>query len=139
MKGIRKILVTVNGSLDTVRKGIGLAEEEKTWLTVLKVLPPYEGDLHLTGVKNLRDLLSGGGQSIAAEVKQLAKEERTLIKTRLETGKIDEKILEVAREEKCDLIIMGRQKSDFLKRLLGINIVEKVVSQAPCPVYVVGA
>ncbi len=139
MKGIRKILVTVNGSLDTVREGIKLAEDEKTWLTVLKVLPPYEGDLNLTGVKNIRDVINAGDKTMHESIKKLAEEERTLIKTRLETGKIDQKIVEVAKEERCDLIIMGGQKVGFLKRLLGLNIVEKVISQAPCPVFVVGA
>ena len=139
MKGIRKILVAVNGSLDSVREGIRLAEEEKTWLTVLKVLPPYEGDLNLTGVKNIRDVLNADGKTLQDSLKKLAEEERTLIKTRLETGKIDQKIVEVAKEERCDLIIMGGQKVGFLKRLLGLNIVEKVISQAPCPVFVVGA
>jgi len=139
MKGIRKILVAVNGSLDSVREGIRLAEEEKTWLTVLKVLPPYEGDLNLTGVKNIRDVINADGKTLQDSLKKLAEEERTLIKTRLETGKIDQKIVEVAKEERCDLIIMGGQKVGFLKRLLGLNIVEKVISQAPCPVFVVGA
>ena len=130
MKGIRKILVAVNGSLDSVREGIRL---------VLKVLPPYEGDLNLTGVKNIRDVINADGKTLQDSLKKLAEEERTLIKTRLETGKIDQKIVEVAKEERCDLIIMGGQKVGFLKRLLGLNIVEKVISQAPCPVFVVGA
>jgi len=139
MRGIRKILVAVNNSLDGVREGIKLAEDEKTWLTVLKVLPSYEGDLDLTGIKNIKDVINVSGNSVAAEIKQLAATERTLIKTRLETGEIDKKIVEVAQEERCDLIIMGARKTGFFERLFGANIVEKVINQAPCPVFVVGA
>ncbi len=139
MKGIRKILVAVNGSLDLVREGIKLAEQEKTWLTVLKVLPPYEGDLNLTGIKNINEVLNVCGDKVSGDVKKLADEERTLIKTRIETGKIDEKIVDVAREERCDLIIMGNQRCGFFKRLFGANIVDKVIAQAPCPIFVVGS
>lgn len=139
MKGIRKILVTVNNSLDNLRQGVKLAEEEKSWLTVLKVLAPYEGELNLTGIKNLNEVFEGDAGQMTREIKQLAQEERTLIKSRFDSGKIDQTIVKVAREERCDLIIMGAQKSGFLHRLLGGNIVEQVIAQAPCPVFVVGA
>jgi hypothetical protein len=42
MKGYRKVLIAVNGSLDVLKQGIKLAQDEKTWVTVLKVVPPYE-------------------------------------------------------------------------------------------------
>lgn len=43
MKGYRKILIAVNGSKDVLLKGLKLAGDEKCWVTVVKVLPPYEG------------------------------------------------------------------------------------------------
>jgi len=137
MKGIRKILVAVNGSLDLLREGIRLAEDEKTWITVLKVLPPYEGDLHLTGIRNIKDVMQLGGNGFAKEVQQIADETRSLIKTRLEQGKIDEKIIDVAHEERCDLIIMGKKRGGKVKNFFGGNIVEKVIAGSPCPVLYV--
>jgi len=139
MKGTRKILVALDNSLHLVSEGIRLAGEEKSWLTVLKVLPPYEGELHLTGIKNIRDLIDGERERIDREVKAVARSERAMVKTRIEPGEIDRKIVEVAREENCDLIVMGRQKTGFWQRLTGRNIVEKVIGRADCPVYVVGA
>ncbi len=139
MKGTRKILVALDASLHLVHEGIRLAGEEKSWLTVLKVLPPYEGELHLTGIKNIRDVIDGESEQLSQEVKNIARSERTLIKTRIEQGEIDRKIVEVAREERCDLIVMGRQKVGFWQRITGRNIVEKVIGLAHCPVYVVGA
>lgn len=138
MKGVRKILVAVNHSLDGVREGIRLTGEEKAWLTVLKVFPSYEGELHLTGIKNIREVLEGEQYQTVAAVSALARQERTLVKTRIAHGEIADSIVAVAREERCDLIIMGAQKSNFWLRLLGRNIVEQVVSAAPCPVFVVG-
>lgn len=139
MRGYRKVLVAVNANMGTVEKGIEMARDEKTWVTVLKVIPPYEGDLNLTGIKNIEDALGSGGEKYAEEIRKLAFDTGALIKTRIEEGEIDEKIVEVAKQERCDVIIMGSQKRSFIKRLFGMNIVEKVISRAPCPVLVVDA
>jgi nucleotide-binding universal stress UspA family protein len=139
MKNVKKVLVAVNGSMGLVNEGIRLARDEKSWVTVLKVVPPNEGDMNLIGVTNIADVLDSGAGRAAAAIKGLAASEGALIKTRVEEGEIDKKIVEVAEEERCDLIIMGAQKRGFLKRIFGLNIVEKVISQAPCPVLVLDA
>lgn len=139
MKGYRKILIAVNGSREVLKDGLKIAGDEECWVTVLKVIPPYEGDLHLTGIKNIEDALNSNAGKEISEIKEIAESERTLIKTRVEEGKVDEKIVEVAESEDCDLIIMGSNKTNWLKKIFGKNIVEKVINQAPCPVLVVGA
>ncbi len=141
MKGCRKVLIAVNGSLEILKEGIKLADDEKSWITVLKVIPPFEGDLDLTGVKSIGDVLDSGARRIAADVRRLADEERAPVKTRIEEGEIHEKIVEVAKEERCDLIVLGarRRKGGVLGRLLGDHVIEKVIERAHCPVFVVGA
>jgi nucleotide-binding universal stress UspA family protein len=139
MRGYRKVLIAMNGSKEVLKQGIKLAQDEKTWVTVVKVVQPYEGDLNLTGIKNLGDVLDDGGAKALAEAKELAEAEGALIKTRLESGDVPDRIVEVAAEEKCDLIIMGsKKKKGILSRLFGDHIVEKVIDRAPCPVFVVG-
>jgi nucleotide-binding universal stress UspA family protein len=61
------------------------------------------------------------------------------VKTRLEEGRVCEKIVEVAEDERCDLIIMGSERKSWFSRIFSENIVEKVIDLAPCPVLVVGA
>ncbi len=141
MKGCRKLLIAVNGSLDVLKQGLEISDDEKTWITVLKVIPPFEGDLNLTGVKSISDVLDGGGRLLTAEVRTVAEAERTPIKTRIEQGEVHRKIVEVAEEERCDLIILGakKNKGGVLGRLLGDRVIEKVIDQAPCPVFVVEA
>jgi nucleotide-binding universal stress UspA family protein len=139
MKGYRKILIAVKGSKEVLRNGLNLARDEKCWVTVVKVVPPNEGDLNLTGIKNIGDVLTNGADRHAREIHEVAGAEKALIKTRIEEGEVDEKIVEVAEDERCDLIIMGANKTNFLKKLFGKNVVEKVINQAPCPVLVVGA
>jgi nucleotide-binding universal stress UspA family protein len=138
MKGYRKILIAVNSSKDVLKEGLQLAYDEKCWVTVVKVIPPYEGDLHLTGIKNIEDALNSGVSGAVFEIKDIAKSEGALIKTRVEECEVDKKIVEVAEEENCDVIIMGGNKTNWFKRLFGKNVIEKVINHAPCPVLVVG-
>ena len=141
MKGYKKILIAVNGSKEALLQGLKLAGDEGCWVTVVKVVPPYEGDINLVGIKNIREALDGGGEKAITEIKNIAEAERGLVKTRLEEGDIHTKIVEVAEDEKCDLIIMGKSKSKksrFIK-IFGDRILKKVISQSPCPVLVVEA
>ncbi len=139
MKGYRKVLIAMNGSKEVLKQGIQLARDEKTWITVVKVIEPYEGDLNLTGIKNIGDVLDNGARKTVVEVQNAAEAEGALVKMRLEQGDVPEKIVEVAAEEQCDLIIMGaKKKKGILSRLFGDHVVEKVINQATCPVFVVG-
>ncbi len=139
MKGYRKVLIAVNGSKNVLVQGLQLANDEKCWITVIKVIPPYEGDLNLTGIKNIEDVLDSRGEKAVSELKDLAESEGRYIKARLEEGDIHKKIVEVAKEENCDLIIMGAKKRNGIKKLFGNNVIEKVINQAPCPVFVVNS
>jgi len=140
MKGYRKVLIAINGSLNVLRDGLRLASDEKCWVTVLKVLPPYEGDLNLTGIKNLRDVFDSGREDISGMMREAIRDEKALAKLRVEEGDISGTIERVAREEHCDIIIMGRRKEKgLITRLLGGNVLERVTKNAPCPVLVVDA
>lgn len=139
MKGYRKVLIALNGSTEVLRQGIMLAQDEKSWVTVVKVVQPFDGELNLTGIKNLNDVLDDGGAAAVREINKTAKAEGALVKTRLEQGDVPQRIVEVAAEEKCDLIIMGsKKKKGILSRFFGDHVVEKVIDLAPCPVFVVG-
>jgi len=140
MRGYRKVLIAMNGSTDVVDEGIKMAQDEKTWVTVLKVIPENEGDLNLTGIKNLEDVLDSGAQQALARARRTADAAGALIKTRLEEGSPAERIVEVAAEERCDVIILGaKQQKGWLGRLFGDHVIENVIRQATCPVFVVGA
>ncbi len=137
MKGYKKILIAVNSSREVLLQGLKLAQDEGCWITVIKVVPPYEGDINLIGIRNIKDVLNGGGEKTILEIKDFAKANGGFVKARLEEGKIHKKIVEVAEEEECDLIIMGKSRQKGLKKFLGGNILGKVLSTSPCPVLVV--
>lgn len=52
-------------------------------------------------------------------------------------GPPGEKICEVARIEKCEMIVMGSRGRSDLKGLLLGSVAHRVLQQAPCPVLVV--
>lgn len=139
MKGYRKILIAMDGSRDVLIQGLKLAQDENCWVTVVKVVPANEGDLNLVGIRNIGDVLDNGARKEIAAIGNIAKAEGALVKARIEEGEVPEKIVEVAEDEKCDLIIMGTNRTNWFKRLFGKNVVEKVINRAPCPVLVVGA
>lgn len=137
MKGYRKILIAVNGSLDVLREGLRVARDEGCWVTVVKVIPPNEGELHLTGIKHIKDVFMAGVEKTIDEIEKIAQSERVLIKTKVEEGEISEKIIEVAEKERCDLIIIELPKKKGLKRLFGDSTVRKVIDNSSIPVLVV--
>ena len=139
MRGVRKVLIAVNGSKEVLRQGLQLAGDERCWVTVVKVVPENEGDLDLTGVKDVGDVLASGAGREVAEIRGIADASRAMVKTRVEAGAVHERILEVAEEERCDVIILGQRKRSWLRKLFGDNVVGKVIRGASCPVLVVAA
>ena len=139
MNDCRKVLIAVNGSKDVLVQGLRLLGSEKCSVTVVKVTPPYEGDLSLVGVKDIKNVLDGVSERDVFEIKDIAKSEGISVKVRIEEGEIDKKIVEVAEEENSDLIIMGASSQNSIKKLFLGNVLDDVTRQAPCPVLVVNA
>ena len=139
MSSYRKVLIAVNGSKDVLVEGLKLVKSEKCRVTVVKVNPPYEGDLNLIGVKNISHVLEGGADADAAEIEDVAKSQGFSVKVRIEAGDIDKKIVEAAEEEKCDLIIMGEGGHNIFRKLFFGSLLDEVIHNAPCPVLVVNA
>ncbi len=54
-------------------------------------------------------------------------------------GDPHEVILETAKNENFDLIVMGNRGSSKLKRFFVGSVTQKVISEAPCPVLVINA
>jgi nucleotide-binding universal stress UspA family protein len=139
MNDYRKVLVAVNGSKGVLVQGLKLLGYEKSSVTVVKVTPPYEGDLSLVGVKDIEHVLAGFSERDISEIKDIAKSKGISVKVRIEEGKIDKTIVDVAEEENSDLIIMGASSQNSIKKLFFGNLLDDVTRQAPCPVVVVNA
>ncbi|MHB1185022.1 MAG: universal stress protein [Desulfobulbia bacterium] len=130
MAKYRKILVAYDGS-PSARNALSLASqlarEDKSWIKVLAVVPPYQGDLELIGVSDIKEAIAGPGQEMLAEARNLADREGISILTNLEQGEPYEQIVQVAEEENCDLIIMGRRGKNKMERELMGSVTARVI------------
>ncbi|MGE5807742.1 MAG: universal stress protein, partial [Nitrospirota bacterium] len=108
----KKILVAVDGSessRNALHQAFRLAVDEKCWITVTSVVPPYEGEIEILGVKDIKAALRKPCDDALGEAQRLAEKERALIKTVCEEGEVHERIVDLAEAENCDVIVMGRR------------------------------
>jgi nucleotide-binding universal stress UspA family protein len=140
MARYRKILVAYDGSAsaqNALSLASQLAREDKSWIKVLAVMPSYEGDLELVGISNIREAISGQGQKLLAEAQAIADREDVLILTNLEQGEPYERIIHVAEDENCDLIMLGRRGRNRLERELMGSVTARVIGHTGKDVMVV--
>lgn len=140
MAKYRKILVAYDGSSsaqNALSLASQLAREDKSWIKVLAVVPPYQGDLELVGVSDIKEAITGPGQELLAEAKRIADREGVHILTNLEQGEPYEQIVHVAEEENCDLIIMGRRGKAKMERELMGSVTARVIGHTGKDVLVI--
>ena len=137
----RKILVAIDGSessRNALLQAFRLAVEEKCWITVTSVVPPFTGDLDLTGVKgDVRASLAKPCEEALREAEKLAQEERMLIKTVCEEGETYERIVDLADAENCGIIVMGRRGLKKIDRALMGSVTARVIGHTQRDVLVV--
>jgi nucleotide-binding universal stress UspA family protein len=140
MAKYRKILVAFDNSAsaqNALSIASQLAREYKNWIKVLAIVPSYEGDLELIGVKNIKETIAGPGQELLVKAREIADAEGVHILTDLEQGEPYEQIVHVAAEENCDLIVMGRKGLDHLERGLMGSVTARVIGHTDKNVLVV--
>ncbi len=133
----RKILVPFDGSDSSkgaLLQAFKLAIDEKCWITVTSVVPPYEGEMELVGIKDIRASLRKPCEDALAVAQKMAESERALIKTVCEEGEVYERIVDLADAENCDVIVMGRSRHE--RALVG-SVTARVIGHTQRDVLVV--
>jgi len=140
MELYKKILVAVDGSaasLHALNEAVRLSYWVRGAVRVISVVPPYEGDLRFTGVKNIKALLREPCENILAKIKDAAEEIGAAVEAVCREGEPFEKIIEFAETEGCDLIVTGiKEKHPVYRKLIG-GTTEKVVRSGPKDVLVI--
>jgi len=140
MSRYRKILVAVDSSesgRNALHQAFKLANDEKCWITVTSVVPPYEGEIELVGVSDIRAVLRKPCDEALAEVEKIAKTERMLVKTVCEEGEVHERIVDLADAENCDVIVMGKRGLRRIERALIGSVTARVIGHTQRDVLVV--
>jgi nucleotide-binding universal stress UspA family protein len=136
----RKILVAIDGSESSkhaLRESFKLAADEKCSVTVVSVIPRYEGDIGAMWITNVKEAMEKPCTIALSEAANMAKEERVLIKTVCEEGEIYERIVDIADAEDCDVIVMGRKGMSLLGRTLIGSVTARVIGYSQKDVLVV--
>jgi len=136
----RKILVSLDGSesgRNALIQSFALARDEKCWLTAATVVPGVDGDLELVGLGDVRAAMRKPGEAILSRARALAEAERVPLKTVLEEGEAWERITQLADDERCDLIVMGRRGLRRLERVMMGSVTARVIGHTDRDVLVV--
>jgi nucleotide-binding universal stress UspA family protein len=136
-----RILTAVDGSESSVhalRQTFPLARAERSSIHVISVVPPYEGDLRLTGVRrHVTDMLTEPCKRALDEAQQVARVTGASIRTILENGEPHEKIVETAEALNCNLIVVGVRGRNPAEELLIGSMTERVIGYSDTDVLVV--
>ncbi|MFN3567809.1 MAG: universal stress protein [Caldimicrobium sp.] len=137
----KKILVPVDGSKyseEAVQRAIDFATYFKSSITLLSVVEiPIEFYETFAEISKVVEHIKLEMEEFLRKMKMKFTEKNLEVKSILLEGIIKEKILDVAKEEEADLIIMGSHGKTGLKRLLMGSTTEKVLNLWDKPVLVV--
>jgi len=136
--GTRNILLCYDGSTEARRaleRTAEIAGAVASQVTVVSVAEPIYPTPALADFADPRD--------VQAHRRLLGDAARTLRDHGVHaaivepTGDTTESIVEVARDEHADLIVVGSRHRGLIQRLLSGSVSSKVVADAPCDVLVV--
>jgi nucleotide-binding universal stress UspA family protein len=144
MSNFNNILVPLDFSAqseEALRTGVELARRYAAALTVVTVYEPLawqvpEGTWSMTPEQERR-LLAAYDTKLAEAEKEVRDLGISSVQTKLLQGAIAPEIVEHARANGCDLIVMGTHGRRGVSRALLGSVAERVLRSAPCAVLVV--
>ena len=140
MDKYRKILVAFDGSesgTNALRESLKFAADENCKVTVISVIPPYEGDLSALWTNNIRSSMEKQCSSALSEALKAAHKEGVAIETVCEEGEIYERIVDFAGTENYDLIVMGKKGLSLVERALVGSVTARVIGYSRQDVLVI--
>ncbi len=140
MMDVKKILVPVDfsdNSKQVLESATAVASTFGARLLVVFVVQSfddYSGFFvpHMPVAKFEEELVHGAEGRMASFLEGVAGAE-----SRVLSGDVAEVIVDLAREEKMDMIIMGTHGYKGLEKIMFGSVAEKVVKSAPCPVLTI--
>lgn len=147
---IRKILIAVDGterSINAVEFAVDLATKYDSEICLVHVIPNSkwrycmatdEEDLispHI--IKNTIKEMEEEGERLLSSVLTSVKGAGIEAHAQLDHGYPAKKILQIAKEENFDLIVMGSSGRGTITRLFFGSISDEVIRKAPCPILLV--
>jgi nucleotide-binding universal stress UspA family protein len=136
----KKILVAFDGSesgRNALREILKFAAYEKSLVTVVSVIPRYEGDLSALWTNNINASMKKQCNISLSEALNLAQKEGVTIETVCAEGEIYERIVDLADVENYDLIVMGKKGMSFVERAFVGSVTARVIGYSRQDVLVI--
>lgn len=140
----KKILVPIDFSdfsKNAFKYSLSFAKQHNAAITLVYVMEPvfYPPDLSLGQITlPAVDLdMEGKSREELEKVADLARNEGVSASTIIKMGKPFAEIIDTAREEDSDLIIISTHGHSGMEQILFGSTADKVVRKAPCPVLVI--
>lgn len=136
----RKILAAFDGSesaVNALKQAIKLARDEQCWIKAVTVIPPYAGEIELTGIRDFDSVMTGKAEKTVQAARAIADSEGAAVITGYELGDAHAKICETCESESCDLIMIGRRGKARLERALLGSVTARVIGHSQKDVLVV--
>lgn len=121
-----------------LKRAFRFYKEYNSNITVVYIIPKYQELVEFYITPTIKDKMIREGKKILKEAEELAMKENISIETVLEEGKVGEKIIEISKIKKCDLIVIGPfgLKSALDRKLIG-STTEKILHLSEIPVLIV--
>jgi nucleotide-binding universal stress UspA family protein len=142
----KRILVPIDGSrfsINAARKAVTMAQIMGSKITLLHVVnhsqlfslgPPQSMPIV---TDQMIEGLNSGGERILKDALKALNPMTVEVESQLAWGVPSQVIVEIAREDKYDLIIMGSRGLNAITGLLLGSVSDRVSKLAPCPVMIV--
>jgi nucleotide-binding universal stress UspA family protein len=136
----KSILVPFDGS-DFSKKAIiracQIAKQDNSKVTVIYVIPRYEEMVNFFKTESIRNSLMQEAEKITQSAKEFASLQGTEVSTHISDGYAPDSIVEIAKEQKHDLIVMGSHGYRGVNKAIIGSTTERVIMNATCPILVV--
>ncbi len=136
----KSILVPYDGS-DFSKKAIiracQIAAQDNGKVSVLYVIPRYEEMLNFFKTESIQNSLMQEAEKITASAREFASLQKAVVSAQVSEGHAPDRIVEVAKEQKHDLIVMGSHGYRGVNKAIMGSTTERVILNASCPILVV--
>jgi len=122
---------------NALREILKFAAYEKSLVTVVSVIPRYEGDLSALWTNNITASMKKQCNISLSEALNLAQKEGVTIETVCAEGEIYERIVDLADVENYDLIVMGKKGMSFVERAFVGSVTARVIGYSRQDVLVI--
>jgi nucleotide-binding universal stress UspA family protein len=136
----RKVLIAIDGSktsMHALREFIRFSKTEKLSITVVSIIPLYEGDLAATWTNNMITSMKKQCDISLTDALKIARDEGVTIEAVCEEGEIYERIVDLADMENYDLVVMGKKGMSLVERAFVGSVTARVIGYSRQDVLVI--